>query len=73
MPPFEKQIVEVASTLPPLATVIEVADLLRVNPRTIKRYIASGRIRSVRADVGSSRVLSPRTEVERYLRGLVET
>jgi len=70
MPPLETQLAEIAAILPLLATIVEVADLLRVNPRTLKRYIASGRIRSVRADAGSSRVLIPRAEVERYLRGL---
>lgn len=63
---------ETVSHLAPLATANEAAKILRTSPRNLRRMLADGRIKGVRArDTGSSRVLVPRVEVERYLRGLV--
>jgi excisionase family DNA binding protein len=57
--------------LPRFLLVEETAKVLRVSRRTVARYIATGRIRVLKADdSGSCRVLVPRAELERYLRGL---
>jgi excisionase family DNA binding protein len=62
---------ETCASLKPLATAAEAADTLRVSKRTLARYVATGRIKAIRGDdAGSSRVLIPRSEVERFLRGL---
>ena len=54
--------------LPPLLTLREAAQLLRVSTKTISRWIAEGRLRSGRsAHGGSGRVLIARTEVQRFL------
>lgn len=63
---------ETAAHLPPLATPREVAELLRIAPRTLKRWRSRGKIRAVRTGVGgSARVLFARTEVARLLAELV--
>ena len=60
---------EVVAALPPLATTEETAACLRVSLRTLRRRIADGHFRTIRdQDAGGSRVLIPRTEVERYIR-----
>jgi excisionase family DNA binding protein len=55
--------------LPPLATVDEVAGVLRVSTRQIKRWIATGRLRAARVvpGPGTSRVLIPRAQIERLI------
>lgn len=64
-------IAEAVAELKPLVTGAEAADALRVSRRTLARYVATGRLRALRADdAGSSRVLIPRSEVARFLRGL---
>ncbi len=65
-------IAETVATVPPLATAKEAASVLRTSTRNLRRMIVDGRIRAVRAqESGSSPVLVPRGEIERYLRGLV--
>lgn len=59
------------ASLPPLVTCREAANALRCSTRTIKRLNATGRLRGVRqTETGSSRLIIPRVEIERYLRGL---
>lgn len=59
---------DVVATLPALATVPEACSALRTSPRNLRRMIADGRLRALRAtETGSSRVLIPRREVERFL------
>jgi excisionase family DNA binding protein len=63
---------ETVAQLEPLATATEAAKVLRTSPRNLRRMIVDGRIHAVRGrESGSSRVLVPRVEIERYLRGLV--
>ncbi|HEY5372947.1 MAG TPA: helix-turn-helix domain-containing protein [Polyangiaceae bacterium] len=65
-------ITETVTGLAPLATAKETAAVLRTSTRNLRRMIGDGRIRAVRAqESGSSPVLVPRGEIERYLRGLV--
>jgi excisionase family DNA binding protein len=59
---------ETVAELPPLATVKEAAAVLRTTPRNLRRHVASGRLRAIRAEGnGSSRVLFPRAEIARFL------
>jgi excisionase family DNA binding protein len=55
------------SELPTLCTVAEAAKALRQSVYTVHRYIAAGRFRAARLDSGSSRVLIPRSELERLV------
>lgn len=60
---------ETVAHLPPLATASEAAEALRTSPRNLRRHIAAGRLAAIRAEeTGSSRVLIPRAEIERFLR-----
>jgi excisionase family DNA binding protein len=62
-------IADLTATLPHILTVDEVCAALRTSPRNLRRMVATGRIRGLRArESGSSRRLFPRAEVERYLR-----
>ncbi|HVY27034.1 MAG TPA: helix-turn-helix domain-containing protein [Polyangiaceae bacterium] len=62
-------IAETVAELPALATVKETASVLRTTPRNLRRHVAAGRLRAIRAEeTGSSRVLFPRSEVARFLR-----
>jgi excisionase family DNA binding protein len=59
------------ATLKPLATVAETCGVLRTSSRNLRRMIATGRLKAIRArERGSSRVLVPRVEIENYLRTL---
>lgn len=50
-------------------TLAEAAELLRCHPRTVRRLIATGRLRALRLSLrGSSKVLVARAEAERFLR-----
>lgn len=54
--------------LPALCRLDEVATALRTSKRTVRRLIASGRLRVARLEIGgSSRVLIPRAELERIV------
>lgn len=62
-------IADTVRELKPLTTASEAAEALRMSARHLRRHIAAGRITAVRAtEIGSSRVLVPRTEIERFLR-----
>lgn len=71
--PFEADWVrDVVAKLPPLATMSETADTLRMSRRTVSRLLVQGRLNAVRTGVGggSSRVLIARAEIARFLRYL---
>jgi excisionase family DNA binding protein len=62
---------EVVSAIPPIATVKETLNALRVSRRTFYRLVAKGAIKTVRpTEGGTSPHLVPRAEIARYLRGL---
>jgi excisionase family DNA binding protein len=62
-------IADVVAPLPALATAQEASAALRTSPRNLRRHIAAGRLQAIRAEeAGSSRVLIPRAEIERFLR-----
>jgi excisionase family DNA binding protein len=64
-------IADAVGALKPLATVNEACDVLRTSSRNLRRMIATGRLKALRArESGSSRVLIPRVEIESYLRSL---
>jgi excisionase family DNA binding protein len=64
-------IADTVARLEPLTTIGEAAKSLRTSTSSIRRLMAVGRIHAVRQrESGSSRVLIPRLEIERYLRGL---
>lgn len=65
-------IAETVSSLAPLATAAEASAVLRTSPRNLRRHIAAGRLQAIRAEEsGSSRVLIPRVEIERFLRACI--
>lgn len=65
-------IADVIAGLAPLCTASEAANALRTSPRNLRRLIVMGRIGALREkQTGSSRVLIPRAEIERYLRSLI--
>jgi excisionase family DNA binding protein len=71
--PFESDWVrDVVAKLPPLATISETADTLRMSRRTVSRLLVQGRLNAVRTGVGggSSRVLIARAEIACFLRRL---
>lgn len=69
--PHVDWIADVVAQLNPLTSAAEASNALRTSPRNLRRLIAAGRLRAVRAhESGSSRVLVPRLEIERYLRSL---
>ena len=54
--------------LPSLCTIDEAAKALRSSTRTIRRLLASGRLRAAKLNLGgSARVLVPRIELERLI------
>lgn len=62
---------DLATTLPPMLSLSEVAELLRVHTRTLHRMLRDGRIRSIRhAPLPGARHLIPRGEIVRYLNSL---
>jgi excisionase family DNA binding protein len=59
---------DVAKSLPPLLTLREAAEVLRLNERTLRKLIADGVIRARRnVPRGSSRVIVTRYAVIEYL------
>lgn len=59
---------ELKASLPLLLLFQEAAELLRMHPRTLHRYIANGSIRAMRSmSAGASRVLISRSEILRFL------
>ncbi|MES1186900.1 MAG: helix-turn-helix domain-containing protein [Myxococcales bacterium] len=66
MSPHIDWIAETVADLPPLATAAEAAKALRTSPRNLRRHVAAGRLKALRAEeAGSSRVLIPRAEIAR--------
>lgn len=64
-------IADAVASLHPLATLFEAAATLRMCTRSVRRMVATGRLKAIRSrESGSSRVLIPRVEIERYLRSL---
>lgn len=62
---------DAAATLPPIATLGEVGELLRITPRHVRRLVATGQLGSIRGvESGSSRLRIPRAAVADYLRDL---
>lgn len=58
-----------ATTDAELQTIEEVAGELRCSPATVRRYIGTGRLRTVRTGHGGSgRVLIPRAELDAFIR-----
>ncbi|MDB4984932.1 MAG: hypothetical protein JWN04_110 [Myxococcaceae bacterium] len=55
--------------LPTLCSVDEAAKALRSSTRTIRRLLATGRLRAAKLAIGgSSKLLVPRIEIERLVR-----
>jgi excisionase family DNA binding protein len=66
-PPRALDVAELGS----LATASEACTVLRCSRRTLARLVATGRLRAAkRAERGSSPLLVPRAELQRYLAGL---
>lgn len=64
-------IADAVGALQPLATVAETCAVLRTTSRNLRRLIAAGRIKAIKArESGPSRVLVPRVAIENYLRSL---
>jgi excisionase family DNA binding protein len=62
---------EALCDLPKVLTVKEALGVLRMSSRNLYRLVQLGRIHAVRpSEVGSSRLLIPRTSLESYLRAL---
>lgn len=62
---------EAVEGLPPLLKTKEAAKVLRTTPRTLYRWIASGRIKTVKRPGGdASAVLIPKAALVAYLRSL---
>lgn len=57
-----------AQSMKPVLTVTEVAELLRISVKTVRRLLRSGRLHSTRIDPsGSSRHLIERFEIEQFM------
>ena len=57
-----------AAELPPFLTRCEVAELLRISERTVRRFEADGRLRSLKLTPGrAGRVLFRREELQRFV------
>jgi excisionase family DNA binding protein len=64
-------VTEALAEFPPLGTTEHVTTLLQTSQRNLYRLVSAGRIHAVRAkDSGSSRLLFPKSSVEKYLRSL---
>lgn len=61
---------ETVSSLPPIALAAEVAALLRLSKRSLRRHTEQGRIRQLGDGIGSSAVRYARSDVAEYVRGL---
>jgi len=70
--PTTEYIDDAIRDLPAICRLPEVARVTRFSERHLRRFIADGRLRTLRAtEAGSSRVLVPRAAVGDLLRGLV--
>ncbi len=67
--PLPEWLEDIKRSLPPLMRVPEVADVLRMHPRTVRNHVEAGTLRAVRnvPGMGSSRVLIPRAAVIEWL------
>jgi len=63
-------IVEALAGLPPLLTVTEATNVLRMSRRNFFRLLSLGKISTIRTGANSSKHLIARGELERYLRSL---
>ena len=71
-PATDQLIADAIAALPPVALLPEVARVTRFSQRHLRRFIAQGRLRTLRAtESGSSRILIPRQAVGDLLRELV--
>ena len=72
MPTFEASVPLSAASperpLPALATVNQVAAHVQVHPRTVRTWLADGRLKFLK--VGGKAVRIARTEIERFLAGV---
>lgn len=68
-PPRPEWIDDVMQTLPPMLTVEETAEVLRMAPETVRRHCRSGELRAVQQHFGrgGSPLLIPRTSVADWL------
>jgi len=67
--PIDEVAASLVEGLPRLVSVDQAADLFSCHPRTVKRWLADGRLRAVRTSGGrSGRTLIPALEIERLLR-----
>ena len=51
----------------PMLTVAEASAWMRCSAQTIRLWVKKGRLKACRADVGSSRILISRSEIERLI------
>ena len=59
---------DLAASLPPMLSLAETAELLRIHERTVHRMLRDGRLRSIRrVPLPGARHLIPRAELVRYL------
>lgn len=63
---------DVLRDAPPILTITEACALTRMSPRTLRRYAAAGRVRTLRAGDGACRLLFPRAAVGELLRGMAD-
>lgn len=61
---------DVLRDAPPILTIGEAAALTRMSERTLRRYAACGRVRTLRAGDGACRLLFPRAAVAELLAGM---
>ncbi|MCB9893535.1 MAG: helix-turn-helix domain-containing protein [Planctomycetes bacterium] len=56
--------------LPPILTLSEAAEFMRLSTRTLRRLIAAGRLQTTKADSSrNGKVLVPRASIQRVLSG----
>lgn len=60
-------VADIVDGLPPLSTIKETADVLRLSPRTLVRRINAGYLRTVHEGKQGMPVRIPRLEIARYL------
>lgn len=66
-------VAEATKNCPPLLTAEEASELLRIHPRTLRRYVDAGRLASVRTNGGAARLLIPSASVADFLAAAVQS